>query len=46
LTETKLWLERSGAAYENPDAMLEIEREIARTRLLLEELERMKGVAE
>ena len=43
LAEAKVWLERSGAAYENPDALVGIEREMGRIRRMLEELEKERG---
>ena len=42
LEETKLWLERSGVGIEKPEAMLEIEREIGRLRIKLEEIEKLR----
>ena len=43
LYETKHWLIYSGVAAERPEALLEIEREIGRLHLLLEELEHSGG---
>ena len=40
LRETKIALEKTGVGIENPEALLEVEREIGRVRLLLEKVER------